>query len=193
MSHIAYVRVSTTDQNTDRQLADSGIQFDKIFTDKTSGKSTDRPQLQACLEYLREGDTLHVHSIDRFARSLKDLQTLVDQLMVKGVKVQFHKENLVFDEGSNNPMNKLMFQIMGAFAEFERSVILERQREGIERAKEKGVYSHGKGGRKKTVDRDLVRKLRVEDLSLRKIAEQVGCSLYTVQRILSGDQPRESR
>ena len=133
--HVGYIRVSSLDQNTDRQL--DGIQLDTTFEDHCSGKDTNRPQLIACLRHLRQGDHLHVHSIDRLARSLKDLQTLVEELVDRGVAVQFHKENLIFS-GDSNPMHKLMFQMMGAFAEFERSMIRERQREGIAAAKKKG-------------------------------------------------------
>ncbi len=190
MSAIGYIRVSTTDQNTDRQL--DGITLDKTFTDQTSGKDTNRPQLQACLDYVREDDTLYVHSIDRLARSLQDLQTTVDSLLAKGVTVKFVKENLTFQKhGTNDPFARLLFQVLGSFAEFERNILKERQREGIEKAKAKGVYSHGRGGRKKSVDRDLVKKLHTEGLSLRKIAKEAGCSLSSVQRIMDGDEPRQ--
>lgn len=190
MSAIGYIRVSTTDQNTDRQL--DGITLDKTFTDQTSGKDTNRPQLQACLDYVREDDTLYVHSIDRLARSLQDLQTTVDSLLAKGVTVNFVKESLTFQKhGANDPFAQLLFQVLGSFAEFERNILKERQREGIAKAKAKGVYSHGKGGRKKSVDRDLVKKLHAEELSLRKIAKEAKCSLSSVQRILDGDEPRQ--
>jgi DNA invertase Pin-like site-specific DNA recombinase len=189
MSKIAYIRVSSTDQNTGRQLADTGISFDKIFEDKTSGKDTNRPALTACLEYLRDGDELHVHSIDRLARSLQDLQKIVDDLVAKGVTVKFHKENLTFENhGTQDPFAKLLFQVLGSFAEFERNIIRERQREGIERAKAEGKYSHGKGGRKKSVDRVKVQELREQGVPLRKIAEQLGCSLSSVQRCLEDNQ-----
>ena len=133
--NVGYIRVSSVDQNTARQL--EGINLDTIFEDHCSGKDTNRPQLKACLRHLRQGDRLHVHSIDRLARSLKDLQTLVEELTEQGISVHFHKENLVFS-GDSNPMHKLMFQMMGAFAEFERSMIRERQREGIAAARKQG-------------------------------------------------------
>ena len=133
--NVGYIRVSSVDQNTARQLDD--IKLDTTFEDHCSGKDTNRPQLQACLRHLRKGDRLHVHSIDRLARSLKDLQTLVEELTDQGISVQFHKENLTFT-GDSNPMHKLMFQMMGAFAEFERSMIRERQREGIAAARKSG-------------------------------------------------------
>jgi len=137
MAHVGYIRVSTVDQNTDRQL--DGITVNKTFMEKLSGKDTKRPQLQECLGYLREGDTLHVHSMDRLARNLMDLQGMVETLTGKGITVQFHKENLVFTDNTN-AMSKLMLQIMGAVAEFERSLIKERQREGIAKAKEAGKH-----------------------------------------------------
>jgi len=186
MAQAAYIRVSSTDQNTDRQLADTGIKFDKIFEDKASGGSTDRPALTACLEYLRDGDTLHVHSIDRLARSLQDLQGLIDTLLTKGVTVRFHKEGLTFqNHGTQDPFAKLLFQVLGSFAEFERNIIRERQREGIEKAKAAGVYKARHGGRAKSVDRAKVKQLRDQGVPFRKIADQLGCSLSSVQRCLA--------
>lgn len=136
-THVGYIRVSTTDQNTDRQL--DGIHLGRTFTDKVSGATTDRPQLQACLEYLREGDVLHIHSMDRLARNLMDLQRMVEDLTGRGVIVEFHKEHLTFTNDTS-PMSRLMLQIMGAVAEFERSLIRERQREGIVKAKQEGRH-----------------------------------------------------
>lgn len=139
--HIGYIRVSTLEQNTARQL--DGVQLNKIFTDRVSGKSIDRPQLQACLEYVREGDTLHVHSMDRLARNLDDLRGLVRQLTAKGVAVQFHKENLTFT-GEDSPMANLLLSTLGAFSQFERELLRERQKEGIAIAKAAGKYRGGK-------------------------------------------------
>jgi DNA invertase Pin-like site-specific DNA recombinase len=134
---VGYIRVSTADQNTERQL--DGLHLDKVFTDKASGKDTNRPELQACLKYLREGDELVVHSMDRLARSLVDLRQTVDKLTAKGVRVRFAKEGLTFGDTSD-PCAVLMLSVMGAVAEFERALLLERQREGIAVAKTKGVY-----------------------------------------------------
>ncbi|GAA5441664.1 recombinase family protein [Deinococcus caeni] len=150
---IGYIRISSTDQNTARQL--DGIEVDKTFTDKISGKNTDRPQLNALLDYVREGDTVLVHSMDRLARNLDDLRQLVQSLTAKGVNVQFTKENLTFT-GEDSPMATLLLSVMGAFAEFERAIIRERQREGIEAAKKKGVYK----GRKKALNDEQVQELR---------------------------------
>ena len=133
---VGYTRVSTIDQNTVRQL--DGVTLDRVFEDKASGKDTNRPQLDSCLSHLREGDTLNVHSIDRLARNLADLSKLVDQLTARGVAVKFHNECLTFT-GDDSPSNKLMLQMMGAFAEFERSMIRSRQAEGIAAAQNKGT------------------------------------------------------
>jgi DNA invertase Pin-like site-specific DNA recombinase len=134
---IGYQRVSTVDQNTDRQL--DGVAIDKLFTDKASGKDTNRPELARALDYVRDGDTLVVHSMDRLARNLEDLRRLVRELTGKGIRVEFVKESLTF-AGDDSPMNTLLLSMLGAVAEFERSMILERQREGIALAKAKGVY-----------------------------------------------------
>ncbi len=140
--HIGYIRVSTAEQNTARQL--DGVTLDKVFEDHASGKDIVRPQLTACLQYVREGDTLHLHSIDRLARSLIDLQRTVDELVGRGVTVVFHKENLSFAAGSLDNgeagTQRLMLQMMGAFAEFERNLIKDRQREGVALAKAAGKY-----------------------------------------------------
>jgi DNA invertase Pin-like site-specific DNA recombinase len=150
---VGYRRVSSVDQSTERQL--EGIQLDKVFTDKASGKDTARPQLQAALEYLREGDLLLVHSMDRLARSVDDLRRIVLDLTKRGVHVQFVKENLTFT-GEDSPMSNLLLSLLGAVAEFERSMIRERQREGIELAKKKGVYK----GRKPSLTKVQVAEIR---------------------------------
>ena len=150
---IGYVRISSPDQNSGRQL--DGIQLEKVFTDECSGKTAQRPALQSCLSFVREGDTLHVHSIDRMARNLADLLRLLDLLAAKRVRVIFHKENLLFD-GSGNPMQKLYLQILGAVAEFERALIRERQAEGIALAKKKGKYN----GRKRSVPEETLKSVR---------------------------------
>lgn len=145
---VGYQRVSTSDQNTARQL--DGVRLDKVFTDHASGKDTHRPQLQAALDYLREGDTLVVHSMDRLARSLVDLRRTVDDLAARGVAVRFLKEGLTFTSDASDPCAVLMLSVMGAVAEFERSLILERQREGIAIAKAAGKYT----GRKPSLTAD---------------------------------------
>ena len=150
---VGYIRVSSVDQNEVRQL--DGVQVDKKFTDKASGKDTKRPQLQAVLEYLRDGDVLVVHSLDRLARNLDDLRKIVSDLTGRGVVIEFVKEGLTFTS-EDNAMSKLLLSVMGAFAEFERSLIKERQREGIALAKQKGVYK----GRKPSLTPEQVQTLR---------------------------------
>ena len=154
---IGYKRVSTTDQNTDRQLAD--VQVEKVYEDKVSGKNTDRPALKELMAYIREGDVLVVHSMDRLARNLADLLNMVKDLTDRGVSVEFVKENLTFDSKDDSPMAKLMLSMIGAFSEFERNMILARQREGIIAARAKGIH--------------LGRKQEVTDEQIAKIGEMV--------------------
>lgn len=175
MAHVGYIRVSTEIQNTERQL--DGMTFDKTFTDKLSGATTERPQLLNMIDYVREGDVVHVHSIDRLARSMADLLQLVATLNAKGVPVHFHKESMVFT-GDDSPMQKLMLNMMGSFAQFEREVMKERQREGIAKAKERGVYK----GRVKTVDDSAILALLNEGKSIRAVAAELGINPSTVQR-----------
>lgn len=177
MADVGYRRVSTVDQHTDRQL--DGMSFDKVFEDKCGGGDTNRPALMALLDYVRDGDTVHVHSIDRLARNSRDLMGLVDGLREQGVTVIFHKENLTFDAGKSDPVKELMFHMLGAFAQFERSIIAERQREGIAKAKSKGVY---KGG-KKVVDRDKVRSMLGQGVGPSAIAKELGIGRMSVYRI----------
>jgi DNA invertase Pin-like site-specific DNA recombinase len=150
---VGYIRVSSLDQNTERQL--EGIELDKVFTDKASGKDTARPQLQAALDYVREGDVLVVHSMDRLARNMRDLQNVVKDLTDKGVTVEFVSEKLTFT-GQDDKYATLMLHILGGVAQFERAIIRERQREGIAIAKKAGVYK----GRKPSLTREQVAKIR---------------------------------
>jgi len=145
--------VSTLDQNTARQL--DGVVVDKTFTDKASGKDVQRPQLAAMLGFVREGDVVLVHSMDRLARNLDDLRRIVRELTTKGVQVQLVTEQLTFT-GEDTAMSTLLLSVMGAFAEFERSLIGERQREGIALAKQRGAYR----GRKRAFTDDQVNQLR---------------------------------
>ena len=138
---IGYIRVSSIGQNDARQL--DGETLDKVFTDKVSGKDVKRPALTAAMEFIREGDTLIVHSMDRLARNLDDLRSIVQKLTKRGVKVQFIKESLTFT-GEDSPMANLLLSMLGAVAEFERALIKERQREGIAIAKAKGDVYKGR-------------------------------------------------
>lgn len=150
---VAYIRVSTVDQNTARQL--EGQQFDEVFEDKASGKDAHRPALESMLRHVRKGDTLVVHSMDRLARNLDDLRRIVAELTGRGVRVEFFKEALTFGDDAS-PMSKLLLSIMGAFAEFERALILERQREGIAVARASGKYK----GRKPKLIAEQVAELQ---------------------------------
>lgn len=183
---IGYVRVSSVDQNPERQL--EGLELDKMFLDKASGKNTDRPQLEAMIDYVRNGDVVFVHSMDRLARNLDDLRRVVFKLTDKDVKIQFVKENFSFT-GEDSAMSKLLLSMMGAFAEFERSIIKERQLEGIAIAKKKGVYS----GRKPSLDEDKLEELnRLLDEGEKKseIARKLKISRETLYRYL---RSRESK
>lgn len=181
MKDIGYCRVSTTDQKTDRQL--DGVKLDKVFEEKASAADTARPQLQACIEYVREGDVLHVHSIDRLARNLQDLLALLQTFTGKGVAVQFHKESLTFT-GQDNPFQKLHFQIIGAVAEFERALIKERQREGIAKAKAEG--KHLGRERKLAPENERAIKARAEAGEEKKaLSAEFGISRQTLYRIIS--------
>ena len=131
-----YIQISSGNQNTARQL--DGAELDQIFTDKLSGKDTQRPELMNLLRFARQGDTVLVHSLDRLARNLNDLRRLMSELTGRGVGVEFVKEKLTFG-GSDSAMSVLLLDVMEALAEFEHSLIRERQREGIEIARKKGV------------------------------------------------------
>lgn len=176
---VGYVRVSTVDQNTDRQL--DGITVDRIYTDKASGKDINRPALAECLSYVRDGDTLVVHSMDRLARSLEDLRRTVRELTARGVKVQFVKENMTFT-GDDSPMSTLLLSMLGAVAEFERSMIRERQREGIALAKERGVYTGRKPALTDAQAEAVVARLAGGE-SATDLAQEFGVSRATVYNV----------
>ena len=177
---IGYVRVSSVEQNTDRQL--EGQELARTFTDKASGKDTQRPELEQLLRFVREGDTVVVHSMDRLARNLDDLRRLVADLTKRGVKIQFVKESLTFT-GEDSPMSNLLLSVMGAFAEFERALIRERQREGVALAKQRGAYK----GRKKTLspqDVATVKKRIAEGETKAQVARDLGLSRETLYQYL---------
>lgn len=145
MKRIAYLRVSSVDQSLERQQAAiEGRAIDRVFTDKASGKDADRPALQEMLAFMREGDHIVVHSMDRLARNVADLLAIVDQITRERVTVEFVKEGLTF-AGDDAPMSRLLLTVMGAVAEFERAIIKERQREGIAQAKK--VREKYRGGK----------------------------------------------
>ena len=137
-----YKRVSTLDQITDRQL--EGIKIDRVFEDKLSGKDRNRPQLELLLSIIRDGDVIHIHSMDRLARNTRDLLNLVEEINSKGCQVIFHTEHLTFEPNKTDPYQVLMMTMLGAVAQLERSLLLQRQKEGIAIAKTKGKYKGGK-------------------------------------------------
>lgn len=185
---VGYIRVSTFDQNTQRQL--DGVTLDRVFTDKASGKDTHRPQLQAALSHVRDGDTLVVHSMDRLARNVEDMLRLVRELNDKGVSVEFKKENVLFAAGSEDPRSVLMFTMLSAFAQFERSLLKERQREGIALAKAKGTVYKGRKPKLSTEEVTLLRERVAAGANKTKLAEELDISRETLyQYIRTQAQP----
>ena len=176
---IGYRRVSSTEQNLDRQEL-AGCE--KIFEEKASaGKGSERPQLEQLLEFAREGDEVVVHSIDRLARDLGDLQALLEALNGKGVSVSFLSEHLTFSASQDDPFSKLQLQLLGSFSQFERAIIRKRQAEGIAKAKAKGVYR----GRQPSIDPQQVKDLKSAGLGASAIAKELGIGRASVYRLLS--------
>lgn len=174
---VGYRRVSSDEQNLDRQdLPD----VEKIFEEKVSGAARTRPALLEMIAYVREGDHVVIHSIDRLARDLRDLQSIVEELNGKGVVVEFINERLKFSNKSDDPMSRLQLHMMGAFAEFERSIIKKRQAEGIAKAKARGVYK----GRKQSIDPDAIKRLRATGMPIAQIARTLKISRMSVYRNL---------
>ncbi|HQW57467.1 MAG TPA: recombinase family protein [Gammaproteobacteria bacterium] len=177
---VGYIRVSTLQQNANRQL--EGIKLDKMFIDQASGKDLKRPQLSAMLDFIREGDTVVVHSMDRLARNLADLKRIVSQCTQSQITIRFLKEGLTFT-GEDSPMANLLLSVMGGIAEFERALIHERQAEGIALAQKKGVYF----GRKKALNAEQVDYMKesiAKHKKKKEIAKELGVSRETVYRYL---------
>ena len=184
---IGYARVSSADQNTARQL--DGVTIDKLYTDYASGKDTNRPQLQAAIDYLRDGDVLVVHSMDRLARNITDLLYTVEALNESGVVIEFVKEGLTFT-GDDSAMSRLMLTIMGGVAEFERAMIRERQMEGIAKAKQAGKYR----GRQTTISVAQVQVIRERAANGEKkagLAREFGVTRQTIYNLLAASATRE--
>jgi DNA invertase Pin-like site-specific DNA recombinase len=179
---VGYIRVSTLDQNTQRQLED--VPLDTTFTDKASGKDTNRPQLQAALNHVRTGDTLIVHSMDRLARNVEDMLRLVRELNDRGVSVEFIKESMAFAAGSEDPRSTLMFTMLSAFAQFERALIKERQREGIAIAKAKGDVYKGRKPALSPVQITALRQQVAGGTNKSKLAKELGISRETLYQYI---------
>jgi len=182
---VGYVRVSSFDQNPDRQL--EAVSVTKTYIDKASGKDTQRPELDQLLAYVRDGDTVVVHSMDRLARNLDDLRRIVQDLTRRGVRIEFVKEGLTFT-GEDSPMAHLMLSVMGAFAEFERALLRERQREGIALAKQRGAYR----GRKRSLNMEQIGEIRrriAAGEQKARVAREMGISRETVYQYLRLSAP----
>lgn len=177
--NIGYIRVSTLDQHTDRQLLN--VELDHSFTDRCSGKDTNRPALKQLIEYAREGDVIHCHDISRMARNTEDLLRLVKEFTEQGISLKFHKEHLEFT-GESNPMQQLMLTMLGGIYQFERAMILERQREGIAIAKAKGKY---KGKPVNEALHDKIRQKYSEGVNKMQIAKTLNCARATVYKALA--------
>jgi DNA invertase Pin-like site-specific DNA recombinase len=176
MPKVGYVRVSTEAQNTERQLADETL--DKVFEEKASAKTKDRPKLKAMLDYIREGDTVVVHDISRLARNITDLHQLVEAITAKGATLKFKKEGLTFSTASSDPMSRLLMSMLGAVYQFEREILKERQLEGIRIAQGKGKFK----GRPAKIDLSKIKQRLLLGVSQRECAAQFGVSLSTVVR-----------
>jgi DNA invertase Pin-like site-specific DNA recombinase len=182
MSTFNYIRVSTQSQNTERQLLN--VPSDIEFLEKISGKNTEREQLNLMLKIIKSGDVVNVHSMDRLARNTQDLLKLVDFITSKGATITFHKENMTFNSDASNPMNKLMLTMLGAFAEFERNIMLERQREGIAIAKANGKYK----GRKSSITEEQLQEMKLDfesDMKKTEIAKKYNLTRARIYQLCS--------
>lgn len=182
MSKVAYKRVSSVGQKTDRQL--DGLEFDKVFEEKCSAKTVNRPVWQQCLDYLREGDELHIHSLDRVCRSgAIDAVEIVELLTAKGVTVEFHKEGMKFN-GKMTAAQKGVLGILASVAQMERELINERRLEGIAAAKAKGKHM-GRPAVDVTVEQ--IKELLYRGMSKTDAFKQLGISRATGYRLMQAD------
>tara|TARA_A100001391_G_scaffold149507_1_gene106978 strand:+ start:43 stop:591 length:549 start_codon:yes stop_codon:yes gene_type:complete len=176
---VGYIRVSSADQNIERQL--KSIECDKVFTDKLSGKDTNRPQLQAMLDFVREGDTIVAQELDRIGRNTEDLLRIVKYLLDKKVSIQFVTENLYFDADNNNAFSELMLSMLSAIAQFERKRSKERQQQGIMIAKKKGKYK----GRPRTLSDEQIVEIKTllkQNVPKTEIAKRLNVTTRTIYR-----------
>lgn len=178
---IAYIRVSTIEQNEQRQIeAMKHYNIEKWFIEKVSAKDTNRPKLQEMLDFIREGDTLHIHDFSRLARSTKDLLEIVELLNTKGVTLVSNKENI----DTSTATGKLLLTVVAAIAEFERTNLLERQREGIAIAKRNGVYK----GRKPVSIPDFERqyqRYKNREITKSQLAKELKISRPTLDKLIA--------
>ena len=189
MSKIAYVRVSTIEQNEARQReALDKFNIDKWFTEKASAKDTKRPELQAMLEYAREGDTIYIHDFSRLARSTADLLKLVETFGARGITLVSNKENI----DTSTPQGKLMLTMLGAINEFERANLLERQREGIAIAKREGKY---KGRKEVKIDDFSAHYARYMNRETNKaeLAKELKISRPTLDKLIKEHKAQQAK
>lgn len=187
---LGYRRVSTVDQHTDRQL--EGVQVDRVFEDKATGRNTDRPGLQSALEWARSGDTLVIWSMDRLGRSTRDMLQIIDNLTAKGVNIEFCKEGLTF-RGDDSPMNRLILTVLSAVYECELGHIKERIREGVALAKKAGKY-HGRTPaiRANNGKSEKFNQLLATGAGVSEIARELGVSRQTVYSRLAETKRQEA-
>ena len=187
--NIAYVRVSSIDQNEARQVENlQKYNIEKWFTDKVSAKDTDRPKLKEMIDFAREGDTIYIHDFSRIARSTKDLLNLVEQLEAKGIFLVSTKENI----DTSTPTGKLMLTMIGAINEFERTNLLERQREGIAIAVREGKYKGRKAVKIKDFSEYYHRYLNRE-YSKAELARELKISRPTLDKLITGHKKECSK
>lgn len=186
---IGYIRVSTREQSTGRQATGmEHLKLDRVFTEKASGKSKERPELANCIAYAREGDTIYIYSMDRLARSIIDLRAIIEELTNKGVAVHFIKENRTYSKDSSDPFNSFLLNILGSFAEFERNIMLDRQAEGIAHAKANGTKS-GKPFGQQPLDPSLKPKaieLFHSGMPIAHIAKELKVSRGSIYNMVQG-------
>ena len=184
---VGYVRVSSHDQNLARQLEAIG-DVDRVFSDKVSGGTRDsREALAECIKYVRQGDTVRVASMDRLARSLRDMRDIVDEIVAKGATVQFVKEGQTYSSDSDDALSQLMLHLLAAFAEFERALIRERQAEGIRIAKAAGKY-RGRGKKLTPEQIHEVHSYIAAGVPKAELARRYGVNRATIYRALGRDR-----
>lgn len=180
MTKLGYKRVSSKSQSTERQELPNDISPKNIYEEKVSGGGRyDRPELTELLRRIEPGDEIYVYSIDRLARSLTDLSNIVDEIVDKSSSVHFLKEKLTFSTGTEDFAGRLMMQVLGAIAEFERNLIRQRQREGIEKAKSAGKYK----GKPRTIDREPIAQMLTAGVTPTQIAKLAKVGVASVYRI----------
>ena len=185
---IGYRRVSSPDQSLDRQLADE-LDVDRVFEEKVSGSSRNRPALSDLIAFARDGDVVVVHSLDRLGRDLRDLLEIVETLNAKGVAIEFVSERLRFSQSDDDPLARLQLHLLSAFAQWERAISKRRQAEGIARAKATSPQKYK--GRRPSIDPNAIRQLKDEGLGATEIARRLGVGRASVYRLLA--KPSERR